>query len=191
MMRAMGGGERAGDEGVAVGPGDPGPGGAGGEDARREDAADPTEAARPADAGVGPGVGDVDVVTLGPTTEVRVRGEIDIATNPSFDAVLDAARGAGVHLLEMDLSQVTFMGSSGLAALLRAQRLMRERGARLVLLRPSRAVTDLLEMTKLLERFGLGGREHGQPERGRPAHHREPSDQEPTTDEPEAQGQQR
>jgi anti-anti-sigma factor len=120
--------------------------------------------AEPADDRVGPGVGDVHVVSLGPTTEVRVTGEIDIAANPSFDAVLDAARGADVHLLEMDLSQVTFMGSSGLAALLRAQRLMRESGARLVLLRPSRAVTDLLEMTKLLERFGLGGPEHEQPE---------------------------
>ncbi len=189
MMRAMGGGERAGDEGVAVGPGDPDPGDVDRGDAGREDAADLIEAAGPMDDGVSPGVGDVDVVTLGPTTEVRVRGEIDIATNPSFDAVLDAARGAGVHLLEMDLSQVTFMGSSGLAALLRAQRLMREGGARLVLLRPSRAVTDLLEMTKLLERFGLGGSEHGQPARVEPAHHREPTEQEPTSDEPEAQGQ--
>lgn len=101
------------------------------------------------------GSGQVEIVALGPTTEVVVRGEIDIATTPAFDAALEAALGADVHVLEMDLSQVTFMGSSGLAGLLRAQRLMRERGARLVLLRPSRAVADLLEMTRLLERFGL------------------------------------
>lgn len=108
------------------------------------------------DDGAVPGAGEVEVVCLGPTTEVRVRGEIDIATNPTFDAALASAGEAGVTLLEMDLSGVTFMGSSGLAALLRAQRLLRERGARLVLVRPSRAVTDLLEMTKLLERFGIG-----------------------------------
>ena len=109
--------------------------------------------------GAVPGAGEVAVVRLGPTTEVRVRGEIDIATNPSFDAALEAAGEAGVTLLEMELSGVTFMGSSGLAALLRAQRLLREQGARLVLVRPSRAVTDLLEMTKLLDRFGIGGAE--------------------------------
>ena len=108
------------------------------------------------DDGAVPGAGEVEVVRLGPTTEVRVRGEIDIATNPVIDAALEAAGEAGASLLEMDLSGVTFMGSSGLAALLRAQRLLRERGARLVLVRPSRAVTDLLEMTKLLERFGIG-----------------------------------
>lgn len=122
------------------------------------------------DEDVAPGAGEVEVVLLGPTTEVLVRGEIDIATNPTFDAALEAARRADVDLLAMDLSQVTFIGSSGLAALLRAQRLMRECGARLVLLRPSRAVTDLLEMTKLLERFGLGERgeereEHQQEQR--------------------------
>ena len=108
------------------------------------------------DEGAVPGSGEVEVVQLGATTEVRVRGEIDIATNPTFDTALAAAGEAGVTLLEMDLSEVTFMGSTGLAALLRAQRLLRERGARLVLVRPSRAVTDLLEMTKLLERFGIG-----------------------------------
>ncbi|MDQ3384433.1 MAG: STAS domain-containing protein [Actinomycetota bacterium] len=108
------------------------------------------------DEGAVPGAGAVEVVHLGATTEVRVRGEIDIATNPMFDAAVASAGEAGVTLLEMDLSEVTFMGSSGLAALLRAQRLLRERGARLVLVRPSRAVTDLLEMTKLHERFGIG-----------------------------------
>ena len=108
------------------------------------------------DDGAVPGAGEVELVGLGPTTEVRVRGEIDIATNPSFYAALASAAEAGATVLEMDLSGVTFMGSSGLAALLRAQRLLRERGARLVLVRPSRAVTDLLEMTKLLDRFGIG-----------------------------------
>ena len=123
---------------------------------------------REGDEGVSPGAGEVSVVSLGPTTEVRVTGEVDIATNPTFDAALDAARGAGVHLLEMDLSQVTFMGSSGLAALLRAQRLMRDCGARLVLLRPSRAVTDLLEMTKLLERCGLEAQHEHQEQQEQP-----------------------
>ena len=60
-------------------------------------------------------------------------------------------------MLVMRLEGVTFMGSSGLAGLLRAQRLMREAGGRLVIADPSPAVTDLLDMTKLQDRFRLAG----------------------------------
>lgn len=101
------------------------------------------------------GGGAVEVVRVGLTTEIRVRGEVDIATTPAFDAAVETALRAGAAELVMDVAEVTFMGSSGLAGLLRAQRLMREGGGRLVLAQPSRAVTELLEMTKLLERFGL------------------------------------
>jgi len=103
-----------------------------------------------------PDAGDVEVVRLGATTEVVVRGEVDIATIPALDEAVATALRADVQQLVVDLAGVTFIGSSGLAGLLRAQRLLREEGARLVLADPSRAVTDLLEMTKLTERFGLG-----------------------------------
>jgi len=102
-----------------------------------------------------PDAGDVEVVGLGATTEVSVRGEVDIATIPALDAAVDAALQAGAEQVVIDLAGVTFIGSSGLAGLLRAQRILREGGARLELTNPSRAVTDLLEMTKLTERFGL------------------------------------
>ena len=100
-------------------------------------------------------VSSVDVRAVGPVTEVEVRGEIDIAASPAFDAAVQAAVDEGASVLVMHLGDVTFMGSSGLAGLLKAQRLMREAGGRLVLAEPSAAVTDLLDMTKLRERFGL------------------------------------
>lgn len=99
--------------------------------------------------------GEVRLVGAGTTSEIVVRGEVDIATTPAFDAAVTAALAAGATELVVDLGGVTFMGSRGLAGLLQAQRLVRERGGRLVLHEPSRAVRDLLGMTRLLERFGL------------------------------------
>ncbi len=100
-------------------------------------------------------VSRVIVVRTGPVAEVDVQGEVDIATTPDFDHAVQTALDDGASVLVMHLADVTFMGSSGLAGLLKAQRLMREAGGRLVLADPSPAVTELLDMTKLRERFGL------------------------------------
>ncbi len=109
------------------------------------------------DEGTPLGVSRVVVVRTGPEAEVDVRGEVDIATTPQFDEAVRLALEEGASVLVMRLEGVTFMGSSGLAGLLRAQRLMREAGGRLLIADPSPAVTDLLDMTKLQDRFGLAG----------------------------------
>jgi len=92
----------------------------------------------------------VDVTVEGARAIVTVRGEVDIATCPELDA---AVAGADAQEVVLDLSAVTFMASSGLASLLRADRVATERGGRLVLRAPSRAVVDVLEMTRLADRF--------------------------------------
>ena len=109
------------------------------------------------DEGAPLGVSRVVVVRTGPEAEVDVGGEVDIATTPQFDDAVRVALEDGASVLVMRLADVTFIGSSGLAGLLKAQRLMREAGGRLVLAEPSPAVTDLLDMTKLRDRFGLAG----------------------------------
>ena len=109
------------------------------------------------DEGTPLGVSRVVVVRTGPEAEVDVQGEVDIATTPQFDEAVQLALEEGASVLVMRLEGVTFMGSSGLAGLLRAQRLMREAGGRLVIADPSPAVTDLLDMTKLRDRFGVAG----------------------------------
>ena len=109
------------------------------------------------DEGTPLGASRVVVVRTGPEAEVDVRGEVDIATTPQFDDAVRVALEDGASVLVMRLADVTFMGSSGLAGLLKAQRLMREAGGRLVLAEPSPAVTDLLDMTKLQDRFRLAG----------------------------------
>ena len=89
----------------------------------------------------------------GPRARVAVRGEVDIATCPGLDETIVELVSGGIDVLEIDLAGVTFMGSSGLASLLRAQRLAVENGGGVRLLHPSQVVRDLLEMTRLTDRF--------------------------------------
>lgn len=94
----------------------------------------------------------IEVVNGGASAVVIVRGEIDVATSPELDNVVaDLTDGEIV----IDLSGVTFMGSIGLASLLRASQHATEHGGHLVLRSPSRPVRDLLEMTHLLDRFTI------------------------------------
>lgn len=99
--------------------------------------------------------GTVRVVHEGPRAEVAITGEIDIATCPPLDDTVARLARGGVEQLTLDLHEVTFLGSSGLASLLRAQRLVTQEGGRVVLRSPSRAVSDLLEMTRLRDRFSV------------------------------------
>lgn len=97
----------------------------------------------------------VTLVAPGPAARIEVRGDVDIATCPQVDDVITSTLRGPLDALTLDLEGVTFMGSSGLASLLRAQRRCEEVGARLRLARPSRAVRDLLTMTHLTNRFEI------------------------------------
>ena len=103
-----------------------------------------------------PGAGNsVEIEAPAPHAVVVVRGEIDIATSPDLDTAVADVLAEPTESLTVDLAAVTFMGSSGLASLLRAQRLVREQGGRFCVGAPSRAVSDLFQMTHLTERFEI------------------------------------
>lgn len=86
---------------------------------------------------------------------VEVRGEIDLATAPELmrgvEAGLDAGP-VGVRRLVIDLSDVGFLDSSGLNALVRLRRLLDGRGIAFRLVSPAdRAVRHVFEITELTE----------------------------------------
>ena len=56
---------------------------------------------------------------------VHVHGEIDLYTAPQLWETLDAAIAGTPHELVIDLSDVTFLDSSGLAVLVRAHKRLR------------------------------------------------------------------
>ena len=90
----------------------------------------------------------------GSTRVVRVSGEIDILSAPALrDALLPALESA--PSVVVDLSEVSFLGSSGLAVLVEAREQAQRDGHELRLVRPSRIVTRALEATGLLGLFEI------------------------------------
>ena len=103
-------------------------------------------------------VGEVvrfDVVKHGSdATVVHVVGEIDTLTAPVLRAQLDEHLPI-VSLLVLDLSDVTFLGSAGLAVLVATKDSADARGSTLRLVCGSRIVTRALEATGLLTLFDV------------------------------------
>jgi len=78
---------------------------------------------------------------------LHVSGEIDLQFAGELrDAGLSAAADSG---LAMNLSEVSFIDSSGLAALIEINNTIRLRGQALTLVAPSRSVRHILEITGL------------------------------------------
>ncbi len=78
---------------------------------------------------------------------LHVSGELDLAAAPLF---LGAAGGAeDIDPLRLDLSEVTFLDSTGLSALITLRNDVRERGGRIELVALSRAVQKVLTLTGL------------------------------------------
>lgn len=105
-------------------------------------------------------MGDVDevvrfaVVDHGDARVVNVLGEIDTLTAPILRARLDEHLSE-VGLLVLDLSEVSFLGSAGLAVLVAARDEADRLGHRFRLVPGSRIVVRALEATGLLTLFDL------------------------------------
>src|SRR5688572_29906439 len=78
---------------------------------------------------------------------LRLRGEIDLSTAPAVrEAALSALQQSST-LLDIDLSGVTFMDSTGLEVLLATRRRAELLGGQLRLIDPCQAVLRVLEVT--------------------------------------------
>ncbi len=84
-----------------------------------------------------------------------VVGEVDMATANDFAAAAIALLDTATVVAHVDLTDVTFFDSSGLAALIDVQRAFEGASVRLVV-EPSRSVARTLELTKLTDRFMFG-----------------------------------
>ncbi|WP_051324454.1 STAS domain-containing protein [Candidatus Solirubrobacter pratensis] len=84
-----------------------------------------------------------------------LRGELDLAHAYTFDEELRAVETTRPACVVIDLRQLTFLDSCGLARLLAARRRARRLGHRLVLVRGSAAVQRLFAMTAVDEAFEM------------------------------------
>jgi anti-sigma B factor antagonist len=89
----------------------------------------------------------VEPQVTGSRTVLLVGGEVDIATTPQLGAAIDAALASGTRELCVDLTQTTFMDSSGLHVLLEANRRAAEVGCELTIVCPPGPVARVLDLS--------------------------------------------
>ena len=86
---------------------------------------------------------------------LSLSGEIDLLTVPGvFVGVIDAQPWPG-DVVTLDMSEVTFIDSTGLSMLLKVSQYLEGMGSRLALTNPSAPVMRLLTMVGLTEYFPI------------------------------------
>ncbi len=88
----------------------------------------------------------------GDDTTLRVEGEIDCSSAPHLEAAIEQALSPGNDVL-VDMSQVEFMDSAGLGALIRSYKMAAEAGGCVRIVNPSSAVARVLTITGQASRF--------------------------------------
>ena len=90
----------------------------------------------------------------GPAAVLSVKGELDASTAPDLADLCHSVHAAGARDVVIDLTDTSFLDSSGLRALIEAHRLFAE-GGNLQLAHASEPVRRLLEITGLDDYFTL------------------------------------
>jgi anti-anti-sigma factor len=117
-----------------------------------------------------PGTGarlNLTIAARGKVMVITPRGEIDLTSARIFEGCLLSAAGECDEPLIVDLRNVSFMDSTGLHALCRAQQELQTTGRRITVCNPIDSVRKLFEVTGMAETFGIDGSDPVW--RGRPA----------------------
>ncbi len=86
---------------------------------------------------------------------IALRGELDLAHAYTFDEELRGVEATRPAYVVLDLRELTFLDSCGLARLLAARRRARRLGHRLLLVRGSAAVQRLFALAAVDEAFEM------------------------------------
>ena len=84
---------------------------------------------------------------------LTIRGELDAYTAPGLEEQVGRLLSDGVRTIVLDLAGTAFLDSSGLRAILTAQRRLADEQGTLALRAPSEPVARLLEITGLTDHF--------------------------------------
>jgi anti-sigma B factor antagonist len=95
----------------------------------------------------------IEIADTTSPTIVSLAGEIDLTSSRRLREVLLSIANAGEHRVVVDMTNVTFMDSTGLAALVTARKRLTSMDGEIVLRGPSPGVRKLLEITGLLRVF--------------------------------------
>jgi anti-sigma B factor antagonist len=89
----------------------------------------------------------------GPVTVLGLCGELDLASGPRLTAEIELALARRPATLAIDLRQLSFMDSSGIHAIIAAERLCRQQGTRFFLIRGSATIDRLMAVCGLDRAF--------------------------------------
>jgi anti-sigma B factor antagonist len=91
----------------------------------------------------------------GDVTHVDLHGEFDLADIQQFESAIAPLEAANPETLVIDLTGLDFMDSSGLRALVMADRRARNAGRRLAIVPGPPAIRRVFEITQLYDRLDL------------------------------------
>ena len=94
----------------------------------------------------------VDVQRRGDALVLTPSGELDLATVPAVDAILEAEEPAPAHVV-LDLSSLAFIDTSGMRLVLAQQAACERAGRRLTLVEGSPAVQRLFALAGVQDRL--------------------------------------
>ncbi|SCL35614.1 anti-anti-sigma factor [Micromonospora nigra] len=89
-------------------------------------------------------------------TRLCLTGELDLSTVPQLDAVIDRLTAAGERKLLVDLSELTFCDSTGIAAFVRGDNRVADDGGWLRITGATGRVDRVLQVTGLAEVLSHG-----------------------------------
>lgn len=89
----------------------------------------------------------------GSTHTLLLRGELDIASAPELEGLVQRLSSQGPGELVLDLGQLDFIDSAGLNAILRVRALCQEQMWEFCLMPGERPVQRLFEVTRLIDRL--------------------------------------
>lgn len=95
----------------------------------------------------------IDVHPERECVRVAALGEVDLATVSMLQAQLGELRDTGFDAIVLDLREVSFLDSSGVAAIVAEDRLARSNGHSFMLIAGPPAVQRVLDICGLLERL--------------------------------------
>jgi anti-anti-sigma factor len=97
----------------------------------------------------------IAVLQLDEARLLRLSGEFDIGGVGRFERHVGSDGDPKAQTTIIDLGELQFMDSSGLRALLQAESALRAEGRRVVVVRSSGQVAELLELTGVSERLEM------------------------------------
>ena len=99
----------------------------------------------------------VEVETLANGSLIRVTGEVDLYSSPELRTTVLKVVPAAAEVVEVDLSGVEYIDSSGVATLVEGLRSARDHEKQFVLVAPSPEVMKVLELARLDRVFEVKG----------------------------------